>query len=271
MADRTTKAYWSLSSLLFLTVLVTYLYGKWDRENSRTLTKALRIELYFVISFVCFLGCRYCWIKTKILFKDRGSLGKMIQSLLFLVLIGAQVCFVCCFLILSAAEPHPLSIMCTLCFITVLFFFLLLVSTDIIVYGCKRLVPFTSEGKQLELKIRLSLLMLISVTLTLFGYHNTTPIINRVDVDIKDLHQSLDGFNIVQISDIHLGPTVGRTQLKMIVDKINTLHPDIVVITGDLIDSSIEYISEAVEPLKDIQSKHGVYFAPGEFLMCILC
>jgi predicted MPP superfamily phosphohydrolase len=145
----------------------------------------------------------------------------------------------------------------------VLFFFIFLVSSDVVMFALKCVVPFSSDGEKLELKLRLSLLMLISATLTLYGYHNTTPVINRVDINIKDLPKSLEGFNIVQISDIHLGPTVGKTQLKWIVDQINSLHPDMVVITGDLIDSSIERISEAVEPLADVVSKHGAYFAPG--------
>ena len=273
MASHTAKILWCLSTILLLTVFGTFLYGKVDKKNARIATKTLRIEVYFVISFVSFLGCRYCWLKTKILFQGKGSFAKMVQSLMFIVMIGAQICFVGCFLFLSTAEPHILSITCSLCFITVLFFFIFLVSSDVVMFALKCVVPFSSDGEKLELKLRLSLLMLISATLTLYGYHNTTPVINRVDINIKDLPKSLEGFNIVQISDIHLGPTVGKTQLKWIVDQINSLHPDMVVITGDLIDSSIERISEAVEPLADVVSKHGAYFAPGEKFtyMLLIC
>lgn len=87
--------------------------------------------------------------------------------------------------------------------------------------------------------------------------------VERVTVPIKGLSSLYDGTTIVQISDIHLGPFNGKSRLNNIVQKVNGLQGDIVVITGDLVDSSVEALKEAVQPLKELQTKYGVYYITG--------
>jgi len=82
------------------------------------------------------------------------------------------------------------------------------------------------------------------------------PVVNVVKFGIFD-------FSIVQISDLHIGGLIDKAFVKASVDKINALKPDIVCITGDLIDTSLEYIEEAVRELDSIQAKHGVYYILG--------
>ncbi len=87
--------------------------------------------------------------------------------------------------------------------------------------------------------------------------------VKKVDVALKRFPEALDGFKLVQISDVHIGPTLGRAWLADIVASINTLDADLVVITGDLVDGSVEELADHVAPLADIKSKHGVYFVTG--------
>ncbi|CAG5130850.1 unnamed protein product [Candidula unifasciata] len=89
------------------------------------------------------------------------------------------------------------------------------------------------------------------------------PAVKHVTVKLKDLPSRLDGLSIVQLSDIHLGPTVGKSKLTKIVEIVNTEKPDIVVVTGDLVDSSVEHLRGAAEPLKDIHSLYGKFFVTG--------
>ncbi len=80
---------------------------------------------------------------------------------------------------------------------------------------------------------------------------------------IKGLHPKFNGTTIVQISDIHLGPFNGRSKLKNVIEEVNKLDGDIVVITGDLVDSNVAALREAVVPLKDIKAKYGVFYITG--------
>lgn len=70
-------------------------------------------------------------------------------------------------------------------------------------------------------------------------------------------------YKIVQISDVHIGPTIGKAFLEDVVAKINLEDADVVAITGDLVDGSVASLGALVAPLKDIKAKHGVYFVTG--------
>lgn len=85
--------------------------------------------------------------------------------------------------------------------------------------------------------------------------------VKRVKVAIDGLRD--EGLRIVQISDVHIGPTIGKTFLAEIVAHINGLAPDAVVITGDLVDGSVAELEEHVAPLADLKAKHGVFFVTG--------
>ena len=87
--------------------------------------------------------------------------------------------------------------------------------------------------------------------------------VKKVAVALKRFPKELDGFKLVQISDVHIGPTLGRAWLADIVESINALEPDLVAITGDLVDGSVAELAEHVAPLADLKAKHGVYFVTG--------
>lgn len=70
-------------------------------------------------------------------------------------------------------------------------------------------------------------------------------------------------FSIVQISDLHIGGLIDHNFIKASVIKINALKPDIVFITGDLIDTALEHIEESIRELDNISSKYGVYYILG--------
>jgi predicted MPP superfamily phosphohydrolase len=87
--------------------------------------------------------------------------------------------------------------------------------------------------------------------------------VKRLNVRLKKLPEALHGLRLVQLTDMHVGPTIGRNFVEDIVSKVNGLDADIVAITGDLIDGSVEELGEAVRPLERIRSKHGTYFVTG--------
>lgn len=82
------------------------------------------------------------------------------------------------------------------------------------------------------------------------------PAVNVVELNEFD-------FSIVQISDLHIGGLIDQEFVKNSVLKINALKPDIVFITGDLIDTALENIEDTVMELDAISSKHGIYYILG--------
>jgi len=85
----------------------------------------------------------------------------------------------------------------------------------------------------------------------------------RVRVPLRRLPEALSGFRIVQLTDLHIGPTLGGAWLAGVVAGVNAADPDIVVITGDLVDGSVAELRAEVAPLADLRAKHGVFFVTG--------
>ncbi|WP_026423145.1 metallophosphoesterase [Actinokineospora inagensis] len=88
-----------------------------------------------------------------------------------------------------------------------------------------------------------------------------TPELKRVTVPIRGLASGLGGFRIAVVSDIHLGPILGRAHTERIVRMINETKPDLVAMVGDLADGTVEELGRAAEPLGDLTSP--CYFVTG--------
>lgn len=81
-----------------------------------------------------------------------------------------------------------------------------------------------------------------------------------VDVKIKNLKKP---YKIVQISDIHIGGLIDQKFIKDLVAKINLLNADLVVMTGDLVDTKLEFARAALDELRYLESTYGTYFIIG--------
>ncbi|KAL3998905.1 Calcineurin-like phosphoesterase family protein [Acanthocheilonema viteae] len=109
----------------------------------------------------------------------------------------------------------------------------------------------------------LSLLLALFLTGAGFAVTRSAPVVNRVNVKIRDLPPSLDGFTIVLLTDIHIGPTVDQNRIEQIVAKTNALHADMVAISGDLVDGFLSNLVQPTLPLAKLKSKYGVYYTTG--------
>lgn len=87
--------------------------------------------------------------------------------------------------------------------------------------------------------------------------------VKKVRVAIGKLARARSGYRIVQVTDIHVGPTIGRTFIEDLVARINALEPDAIAITGDLVDGSVAELREHVAPLARLRAKDGVFFVTG--------
>ncbi|VDN55291.1 unnamed protein product [Dracunculus medinensis] len=105
----------------------------------------------------------------------------------------------------------------------------------------------------------------VSVGFVIAGFIATSlpPVIRNVTVPIKNLPHSQEGLNIILLTDLHIGPTVGRSNIQRTVNITNSLNADIIAISGDLIDGSLKNLENAAFPLKELRSKYGTYFVTG--------
>jgi uncharacterized protein len=87
--------------------------------------------------------------------------------------------------------------------------------------------------------------------------------VKHIEVPLKKLPKALDGLSIVQLTDIHIGPVIGRGFVERVVAIVNDLAPDIVAITGDLVDATVEELVGEVAPLARLTSRFGTFFVTG--------
>ncbi|WP_405706306.1 metallophosphoesterase [Streptomyces sp. NBC_00069] len=89
------------------------------------------------------------------------------------------------------------------------------------------------------------------------------PRVKRVQVPLAKLPRAAHGFRIAVVSDIHLGPVLGRAHTTRIVETINRTQPDLIAVVGDLVDGSVHDLGSAAEPLRRLRARHGSYFVTG--------
>jgi predicted MPP superfamily phosphohydrolase len=90
-----------------------------------------------------------------------------------------------------------------------------------------------------------------------------SPMVQRVRVQLARWPKALDGYTIVQLTDLHLGPTLRRPFIADIVKRTNEIGPDLIVITGDLVDETVDELKDVVACLAQLRARHGVYFVTG--------
>ncbi|MDX1957182.1 MAG: metallophosphoesterase [Leptospiraceae bacterium] len=147
-------------------------------------------------------------------------------------------------------------------FFTILLFFT--VASDLGIFVSDKIFSTEIQSSRKEFFTRV---FSLGASLLLTGYGILEVLkevpVKKVTVKIPNLHPDLVGFRIVQMSDIHVGPTIHKDFTMMLRDKVNELQADMVAITGDLVDGLVNDLRDHVAPLGEIQSKHGTFFVTG--------
>lgn len=103
-----------------------------------------------------------------------------------------------------------------------------------------------------------------ALALSIFGlYKAWFPKVTTYDVFIKDLPASWENKVVVQISDVHLGPVYRKISFGRLLDKVQTLNPEAVFITGDLFDGMESDFSWLNHPFSKLQIPRGIYYSFG--------
>lgn len=89
------------------------------------------------------------------------------------------------------------------------------------------------------------------------------PMVRRVTVPLAKLPAQAHGLRIALVSDLHLGPALGRGFCERVVAAVNETRPDLIAVAGDLTDGTVADLRAETEPLADLSAPLGTYFVPG--------
>jgi uncharacterized protein len=186
---------------------------------------SLIIFLYIVASLISVMTCRP-------LAKVAASIVFFAISLKYLIYENIGGSFI------APDLPHLLLLFMEILYASmVILAFLLLLKDGLALllwlgrcFGTSWPLPFTPE-------IRGGGLVLAALILGIFGTWQSVriPDIRTIEITLPKLPANLDGFSIVQLSDIHIGPFLKGDWLRGVVEKANSLAPDLVALTGDMI------------------------------------
>ncbi len=91
----------------------------------------------------------------------------------------------------------------------------------------------------------------------------TAPEITEYTVRLPGLPKSLEGFTIAQLSDVHVGQVIQAKFMDDLVERTNAARPDLVAITGDLVDGKPGDLGQYVARLRNLRAKYGTFFSSG--------
>jgi len=163
----------------------------------------------------------------------------------------------------------------SLWFALMLYFFLFIVLIDLtrLINHFFNIYPAFITNNYSSARFLTFLVVLVCSTIIIFaGYLNTRNIkINYAEIEIPKKSSEINGLNVVLVADFHLTPVNDGKLLNEIVDKINTLAPDIVLMPGDILDDNVGMLKrrKIAQGLTRIKSKYGVFVSNGnhEFII----
>ena len=88
-------------------------------------------------------------------------------------------------------------------------------------------------------------------------------VVHEVDVSIPTLPPAFDSVTIAQITDLHVGPQTSRRYLRRVADAVRSLAPDVIAVTGDLIDDRPEDVADYASAFADLRAPLGVFVIAG--------
>lgn len=147
----------------------------------------------------------------------------------------------------------------------VLWLLALVVDAALVSFGIPPLLP-EGEAQRRALLVDTNLVV-VGTAAVLYGVGfleaRRRPRVRRVRVPIEGLPAALEGFRVVQLSDVHIGPTIRRAFLEAVVDEVNAQEPHVVAITGDLVDGTVDDLGAHTAPLGRLRAAYGAYFVTG--------
>jgi predicted MPP superfamily phosphohydrolase len=141
--------------------------------------------------------------------------------------------------------------------------FVLTLLRDVVLLSAHFFLSNSQAQLWVERSAQATLYLALFITLTGMIIARRRPGIVEIKIPVVDLPLALHGFSIAQISDVHVGPTIKRGFVEGIVRLVNELQVDMIAVTGDLVDGSVQQLAAHTAPLAGLTARHGAYFVTG--------
>jgi predicted MPP superfamily phosphohydrolase len=131
--------------------------------------------------------------------------------------------------------------------------------------GRAALLPASAARRDFLMNASSGVLVSATGALSAYGIREARkmPEVVSVQVPIHGLPRELDGYHIVQLSDMHIGETIDKDFILPIIEAVTSLSPDLVVLTGDLVDGSVDKLRADISPLGYLRARDGVLCVTG--------
>ena len=237
--------------------------------KDKTRYRLLVIQGLTFAQFVNFFFARYTWTylhATTWNYASKthgGRLRKLLMTPLAFVLIMAQFSIISGY-ILSNVEPHWFVVLSFSCF-GIMMIMVTLVFVAQILDSILALADLNRRGnRSFPTVVKCLCILILTAILTISALVNAAqpPVVKNYQIPVLHLPKCFQSLTILQLSDMHIRATVGKTQVEFIVELSNKLKPDVVLFSGDLLDAPLQ-IKQAIQPLSKLLSKYGVFFVAG--------
>jgi len=141
--------------------------------------------------------------------------------------------------------------------------FVLTLLRDVLLLAVALLEGGTQAASFSVVSAQSALALAVFSTVAGLGFARRRPGVVEIDIPVAHLPQALHGFSIVQITDVHVGPTIKRGFVEAIVARVNALKADVIAVTGDLVDGSVQQLAPHTAPMAKLSARHGAYFVTG--------
>ena len=120
------------------------------------------------------------------------------------------------------------------------------------------------DSGRLFRKINLILLLAASLLAGIGIIRGTAdPGIREVTLSFPGLPPQAEGIRIAVLADLHADRVTRAPRIRRMVERTNSLRPDLTVILGDFVDGTVARCGGELLPLRGLQARHGVYAIPG--------
>lgn len=147
----------------------------------------------------------------------------------------------------------------------IMFYLILILPIIDLIKIMNRKVVFIPQNSKVSLVVATMVITFIFVVMIFGTWSARSAKVTQYDLEINKVAGNLKSLKVIMVSDIHLGAIVDNYRLEEMVNEINALTPDLVLIPGDIIDSSMApFVKDKMgDTFKKLKSKYGVYACLG--------
>lgn len=216
--------------------------------------------MFHIISFLAFLYIVWRFIYPL----NWPAVYRIILGFLILVVSKYHLIQIWLFGTMFSPEmPRPAVILMSWLFGSFVFLFIFVVLYDLVNLVIK-LIKRTPQNEKTFIRSRY-ILAVTALVISAIGVSQAikVPSVKTVDLTLNDLPPSFEGYKVIQLTDLHISKLFPASWVEQVVQKTNTLNPDLILITGDLIDGTTKARRDDVAPLSQLRAKDGVIASMG--------